>query len=109
MVGDKGCVCPLPKGKVPGVGCRFPAISRCLKARLYGWLPLSNAYGISSIATQHKSNTNGTSFHRNTTQNQASTDIPLPGGIITRHKNTQGVALGYVIVGLSDRRSTGML
>jgi hypothetical protein len=23
-----------------------PAISRCLKARLYGWLPLSNAYGI---------------------------------------------------------------
>ena len=27
-VGDKGCVCPLPKGKVPGVWCRFPAISQ---------------------------------------------------------------------------------
>ena len=26
-----------------------PAISRCLKARLYGWLPLSNAYGISFL------------------------------------------------------------
>jgi len=108
-VGDMVCVCPLPKGKVSGVGVAFPAISRCLKARLYGWLPLSNAYGISSIATQHKPNTNGTSFHRNTTQNQTSTDIPLPGGIITRHKKTQGVALGYMIVGLSGRCSTGML
>ena len=87
----------------------FPAISQSPRGQLYGWLPLSNAYGIPSIATQHKSNTNGTSFHRNTTQNLTSTDIPLPGGIITRHKKNQGVALGYMIVGLSDRRSTGML
>ena len=50
-VGDKGCVCPLPKGKVPGVWCRLPAISKNLKAFLYGWLPLSNAYGISPVAT----------------------------------------------------------
>ena len=27
--------------------------SRCLKARLYGWLPLSKAYGISFIATPY--------------------------------------------------------
>ena len=27
-----------------------PAISKNLKAFLYGWLPLSNAYGISSVA-----------------------------------------------------------
>ena len=44
-----------------------PAISRCLKARLYGWLPLSNAYGISSLATQHKSN-GLTSFHSDATK-----------------------------------------
>ena len=56
-VGDMCCSCPLPTRQ--GFGCGvslFPAISRCLKARLYGWLPLSNAYGISSLATQHKSN-----------------------------------------------------
>ncbi len=47
-VGDMCSPCPLPKGKVPGVWCRFPAISKNLKAFLYGWLPLSNAYGISS-------------------------------------------------------------
>ena len=35
----------------------YPAISRCLKARLYGWLPLSNDYGISSIATQNETPT----------------------------------------------------
>ena len=47
-------------GYVPYLKARFylwaslsPAISRCLKARLYGWLPLSNAYGIFSIAPQH--------------------------------------------------------
>ena len=50
-VGDMSCVCPLPSGKVSGVGVAFPAISRCLKARLYGWLPLSNAYGISNLKT----------------------------------------------------------
>ena len=30
-----------------------PAISKNLKAFLYGWLPLSNAYGISFLATKH--------------------------------------------------------
>ena len=55
MVGDMGCVCPLPKGKVPCVGIALTSHllslasrtvtvgSRCLKARLYGWLPLSDA------------------------------------------------------------------
>ena len=58
-------------------GNLIPAISKNLKAFLYGWLPLSNAYGISnlktwlsndclsalpSLATQHKSN-GLTSFH----------------------------------------------
>ena len=33
----------------------YPAISRCLKARLYGWLPLSNAYGISLVKMRIKS------------------------------------------------------
>ena len=32
----------------------IPAISQPLWGQLYGWLPLSNAYGISSIAMQHK-------------------------------------------------------
>ena len=31
-----------------------PAISPYITARLYGWLPLSNASGISSVATRHK-------------------------------------------------------
>ena len=35
-------------------GNPIPAISKHLKAFLYGWLPLSNAYGISSLATQRK-------------------------------------------------------
>ena len=30
-----------------------PAISPYITARLYGWLPMSNAYGISSVAAQH--------------------------------------------------------
>ena len=30
----------------------IPAISKHLKAFLYGWLPLSNAYGISSVVSQ---------------------------------------------------------
>ena len=46
MVGDMSGSCPLPKGKVPGVWCHFPAISQPLWGQLYGWLPLSNAYGI---------------------------------------------------------------
>ena len=43
-------------------GNPIPAISQPLWGQLYGWLPLSNAYGISSGATQHKSN-GLTSFH----------------------------------------------
>ena len=35
-------------------GNLIPAISQSPRGQLYGWLPLSNAYGISSIATQHK-------------------------------------------------------
>ena len=45
---------------VPYLKARFylwvsssPAISRCLKARLYGWLPLSNAYGIIFVESCH--------------------------------------------------------
>ena len=45
-----------------------PAISQPLWGQLYGWLPLSNAYGISSLPSQHKSNTNSISFHCSTTQ-----------------------------------------
>ena len=64
-VGDIVSPCPLPKGKVPCVGIALTSHllslasrtvtvgSRCLKARLYGWLPLSNAYGIFSLAPQH--------------------------------------------------------
>ena len=48
-----GCSCPLPKGKVPGVWCRFPAISQPLKGQLYGWLPLSDAAGIIFLAGCH--------------------------------------------------------
>ena len=66
MVGDMGCVCPLPKGKVPCVGVALSSHLLSLASRtvtigsqspggqLYGWLPLSNAYGISSLATQRK-------------------------------------------------------
>jgi len=68
----------LTYGKVPGVWCRFPAISQPPKGQLYGWLPLSNAYGISSGATQHKSNNNAISFHCNTMHNLTTTAfLPL--------------------------------
>ena len=30
MVGDMGCVCPLPKGKVPCVGVAFTSHFECL-------------------------------------------------------------------------------
>ena len=61
------CSCPLPKGKVLFVGVALTSHllslasrtvtvgSRCLKARLYGWLPLSNAYGIIFVATSYHS------------------------------------------------------
>ena len=49
MVGDMSSSCPLPSGKVSGVGCCFPAISKNLTAFLYGWLPLSDAFGIFSL------------------------------------------------------------
>ena len=43
----------------------LPAISRCLKARLYGWLPLSNAYGIPfRCNTIHNQTTYGIFFRR---------------------------------------------
>ena len=66
----------------------LPAISQSPRGQLYGWLPLSNAYGISSVATQHKikrlrhfiplqhntkSNAYGISFRCNTTQDQTPT------------------------------------
>ena len=34
-------------------GSALPAISRCLKARLYGWLPLSDASGIIFLSGCH--------------------------------------------------------
>ena len=66
MVGDMSSPCPLPIGKVPGLDVVLPSHLLSLadansdlwfavpKGQLYGWLPLSNAYGISSVATQHK-------------------------------------------------------
>ena len=35
--------------------------------------------------------------------------MPLQGGIITRHKNTQGDALGYLIAGPPGRNCTSAL
>ena len=35
----------------------YPAISQSPGGQLYGWLPLSNAYGISPIATQNETPT----------------------------------------------------
>ena len=50
-VGDKGRVCPLPSGKVLCVWVSpSPAISQSPRGQLYGWLPLSNAYGIFFVA-----------------------------------------------------------
>ena len=54
MVGDMVSPCPLHSSKVPCVWLPFPAISQSSRGQLYGWLPLSNAYGISSVAAQHK-------------------------------------------------------
>ncbi|MBQ9363794.1 MAG: hypothetical protein IJT97_10330, partial [Bacteroidaceae bacterium] len=52
QVGDKETqdVCPIPIAYLTA-GClcvrpRIPAIAPYLTARLYGWLPLSDAYGI---------------------------------------------------------------
>ena len=49
MVGDMVSSCPLHISKVFCVMSLSPAISKHPRAFLYGWLPLSNAYGISSI------------------------------------------------------------
>ena len=54
-------------------GYSFPAISKHPRAFLYGWLPLSNAYGISSVATQHKIKRLRHFFRYNTTQDQTPT------------------------------------
>ena len=44
----------------------FPAISQPLWGQLYGWLPLSNAYGIPfRCNTIHNQTTNGIFFRRN--------------------------------------------
>ena len=58
--------------------------SKNLKAFLYGWLPLSNAYGIPSLATQHKSNTNSISFHCSTTQNLSPFRGSVNGCVLSR-------------------------
>ena len=65
MVGDMSSVCPLPKGKVSVWVSLFPAISQPLWGQLYGWLPLSNAYGIPfRCNTIHNQTTNGIFFRR---------------------------------------------
>ena len=46
MVGDMVSSCPLHISKVLCVMSLSPAISKNLKAFLYGWLPLSDAAGI---------------------------------------------------------------
>ena len=80
-----------------------PAISRCLKARLYGWLPLSNAYGISSVATQHKIKRLRHFFRCNTTQDQTPTafsfiknktrSAEFPASSTISHKLCKNIAL----------------
>ena len=62
-VGDMSSVCPLPKGKVSVWVSLFPAISQPLWGQLYGWLPLSNAYGIPfRCNTIHNQTTTAFSF-----------------------------------------------
>jgi len=57
MVGDMVSTCPLHSSKVLCVWCiTLTSHFAAPMGQLYGWLPLSNAYGISSVATQHKSN-----------------------------------------------------
>ena len=51
MVGDMSCVGPLPTGKVSGVGVALTSHFAAPMGQLYGWLPLSNAYGISNLKT----------------------------------------------------------
>ena len=46
---------PYLKARLKWGASLSPAISRCLKARLYGWLPLSNAYGIFSLQPHNQS------------------------------------------------------
>ncbi len=46
MVGDMVSSCPLHISKVLCVVSHCPAISKNLKAFLYGWLPLSDASSI---------------------------------------------------------------
>ena len=46
--------CPLPNSKVSVVGVALSSHFEKPKGFSVGWLPLSNAYGITSLATQHK-------------------------------------------------------
>ena len=78
------CSCPLPTARFWVWVSLYPAISKNLKAFLYGWLPLSNAYGIPSLATQHKSNTNSISFHCSTTQNLSPFRGSVNGCVLSR-------------------------
>ena len=110
---------------------RSPAISQPQKGQLYGWLPLSNAYrhfffrNIASSTECAPERGNEPPAQGNTLGNKGNiTDGALTGQKLYRWEenafappgrnyhtayNPQGVALGYMIVGLSGRRSTGML
>ena len=80
-----------------------PAISPYITARLYGWLPLSNAYGISSIATRHKIKHLRHFYRCNTTQNQTPTafsfiknktrSAEFPASSTISHKLCKNIAL----------------
>ena len=83
-VGDMSSSCPLPTARFWVWVSLYPAISKHLTAFLYGWLPLSNAYGIPSLATQHKSNTNSISFHCSTTQNLSPFRGSVNGCVLSR-------------------------
>ena len=57
-------------------GNPFPAISQPLWGQLYGWLPLSNAYGIPfRCNTIHNQTTNGIFFRCSKTHNQTTYGI----------------------------------
>ena len=66
-------------------GNPFPAISQPLWGQLYGWLPLSNAYGIPfRCNTIHNQTTYGIFFRCNTIHNQTTYGIP---SVAIQHKS----------------------
>ena len=71
-----------------------PAISKHPRAFLYGWLPLSNAYGISSVATQHKIKRlrHFIPLQHNTRSNAYSIFIPLQHNT---KSNAYGISFRY--------------